>query len=553
MAEANSGKKGLERWHTECLGVQIWAPETTKAHLKWAFAGTVACRPLHRVLQVTAVNVQKLYPGAPVCVPKISQNFVVGAAFLPVGEAVSDHPKGWLGRYAGSSDCFSPKKEVKTAKGPDRSEAQKTADLRGRSESRAVRYELLSMARELLISEGKKEGLVYPSDFHKTAKCMHTPHGQVSVLRDKARGNAFFGGLVTCGSTWACPVCTTKVQERRRQEIAHAFDWAYNTAGLQPVMVTLTFPHKTWDDLENLVLQQRQALKLLRYGMPWRKLVEATGYQGLIRALEITRGAHGWHPHTHEVWFVGKHVKARDLKKEVLKQWLSACIRAGLVDAAKAKEVAAFMKRAVHVKGWCKDSDYLAKAADDKNWGVDREIAKGATKVGKLKGLHPFQLLAKAAEGDIHAGKLFVEFVWTMRKTLSRPLFWSPGLKARAGLKDRTDEQLATEQREEADVLGLLARGDWERVRLFRKRAQLLDAAETGGWPAVLALLAQLLKAADSSLRPVRLFVPEVRIRLLEEVIAMDDREVNNVLKFPGRRYRGLSYYPLYDRPTKKA
>ena len=471
---------------------------------------TGAGRPLILVRQVLAVNVEKLYPGAPARAPKTPRNFAAGVAFPLPGEAVPDHPNGWLGRYAGSSDCFLPEKEVKTAKGPDRSEAQNTADLRGRSESRAKRYELLSMARELLISEGKKEGLVYPSDFHKTAKCMHTPHGQVSVLRDLARGNAFFGGLVTCGSTWSCPICATKVQERRRQEIAHAFDWAYNTAGLQPVMVTLTFPHKAWHDLESLVLQQRQALKLLRYGMPWRKLVKAIDYQGLIRALEITRGAHGWHPHTHEVWFVGKHVKARDLKKEVLKQWLSACTRAGLVNAANAKEVAAFLKRAVHVKGWCKDSDYLAKAADDKNWGVDREMAKGATKVGKLKGLHPFQLLAKAAEGDLHAGKLFVEFVWTMRKTLSRPLFWSPGLKARVGLKDRTDEQLASEQREEADVLGLLARGDWERVRLFRKRAQLLDAAETGGWPAVLALLAQLLKAADSAWQPSSLQKPEL-------------------------------------------
>lgn len=445
---------------------------------------------------------EKLYPGAPVRALKTPQNFVAGVDFsvpvsMPPPLAGID-----LGRYAGSSDCFSPKKEVKTAKGPDRSEATKTPVSRGRSESRAKRYELLSMARELLIFEGKKEGLVYASDFHKTAKCMHTPHGQVSVLRDKARGNAFFGGLVTCGSTWSCPICATKVQERRRQEIAHAFDWAYNTAGLQPVMVTLTFPHKAWHNLEDLVLQQRQALKLLRYGMPWRKLVNAIDYQGLIRALEITRGAHGWHPHTHEIWFVGKHVKARDLKKEVLKQWLSACTRAGLVDASSAKTVRAFMKRAVHVKGWCKDSDYLAKAADDKNWGIDREIAQGATKVGKLKGLHPFQLLAQAAEGDRRAGHLFVEFVTTMRKTLSRPLFWSPCLKARVGLAERTDEQLATEQREKADVLGLLARGDWERVRLFRKRAQLLDAAETGGWSAVLALLAQLLKAANSALLP---------------------------------------------------
>ena len=32
-----------------------------------------------------------------------------------------------------------------------------------------------------------------------------------------------------------------------------------------------------------------------------------------------------------------------------------------------------------------------------------------------------------------------------------------------------------------------------------------------------------------------------------------DDDEVDNVLSFPGQRYRQLTYYPLYDRPKKKA
>ena len=67
----------------------------------------------------------------------------------------------------------------------------------------------------------------------------------------------------------ACPVCAAKVQERRRAEIATGFDWAY-TQGLQPLMITLTFPHRSWHKLSDLVLQQRAALKLLRAGAPWK-------------------------------------------------------------------------------------------------------------------------------------------------------------------------------------------------------------------------------------------------------------------------------------------
>ena len=28
------------------------------------------------------------------------------------------------------------------------------------------------------------------------------------------------------------------------------------------------------------------------------------GFKGLIRSLEVTHGANGWHPHTHELWFL---------------------------------------------------------------------------------------------------------------------------------------------------------------------------------------------------------------------------------------------------------
>ena len=89
-----------------------------------------------------------------------------------------------------------------------------------------------------------------------------------------------------------------------------------------------------------------------------------------------------------------------------------------------------------------------------------------------------------------------------MKATRSRQLFWSPGLKKRVGLVEKTDEELAEEEREPADLLGLLERGDWERVRRHRKRAQLLDAAELGGWPAVLTLVESLRRQARSALGP---------------------------------------------------
>lgn len=371
----------------------------------------------------------------------------------------------------------------------------------GRRKVRAERYEHLGTARDLLLAKGRAAGLEHPANYSRTAKCMHTPHGEVAVLRGAEHGTAFFRGLVACGSVWACPVCAAKVQERRREEIAKGFDWAY-VQGLQPVMITLTFPHKAWHELEDLVLQQRAALKMLRKGRGWDKFMMLAGYQGLIRALEITHGRNGWHPHVHEIWFVSKDTEAGDLVPQILKKWASACARAGLLDPKNNKQMKAFARHAVDVKGNCATSDYLAKADDAKHWGADREMSKGSTKAGRAKGQHPFGLLANAGAGDRRAGELYVEFVDTMKSTRSRQLFWAPGLKKRVGLVEKTDEELAEEEREPADLLGLLERGDWERVRRHRKRAQLLDAAELGGWSAVTVLVESLRRRARSALDP---------------------------------------------------
>ena len=109
---------------------------------------------------------------------------------------------------------------------------------------------------------------------------------------------------MTCGSVWSCPVCTAKVQERRRAEIGKAVAWAYDS-GKQAAMVTLTFPHYKQNNLDDLVKKQADALARFRRGSPWDRFKDRLDYAGLIRALELTYGENGWHPHTHELWFVG--------------------------------------------------------------------------------------------------------------------------------------------------------------------------------------------------------------------------------------------------------
>lgn len=393
---------------------------------------------------------------------------------------------------------------------------------------RSTRYELLASARALFLFEGKREGLKHPHDWHRTAKCKWiSVASAVGVHASREHGSGFYSGLMTCGNVWTCTVCAAKVQERRREEIAEAIAWAYKN-GLQPVMVTLTFPHQHWQKLADLIEQQADALHRLRAGAPWSRFKISVGYTGLIRSLELTFGDSGWHPHTHEIWFVSPDAVAdlstaeaskheatqrkkrkmptdlddvQDMRSRITERWKACCARAGLLDLDDARQVAGFEAHAVDVKGWCDASDYLAKQDDSRHWGVDREVAKASTKAGKAKGKHPFGLLAQASVGDKQSGARFIEYASVMRG--KRQLFWSAGLKAKVGIGEATDEELAEQQRDAADLLGMLDLEDWRFIREAGKRAEVLDAAESnGGWAAVLHLVRSLRATLAPVLAP---------------------------------------------------
>ncbi len=366
-------------------------------------------------------------------------------------------------------------------------------------ELRADRFRFLATARELFIAEGHRHGLAYADSFHRTAQCLHVRHSDtVGVYHSTEHNRAFYGGLVTCGSVWACPVCAAKIQERRRAEIAAAMDWAYSQH-LQPMLITLTVPHRADQSLVEIRAMVTDALRRMRAGRAGIAMRDELGYRGLIRSLEITHGQNGWHLHTHELWLVRRDADAEAARALILERWRVACVRAGLLDPNNASQLVAFDAHSVDVRGNCSASDYLAKMDDSTNWGVDRELAKASSKAGKKSGRHPFGLLADAADGCDRSGRLFIEYAVGMKG--ARQLFWSRGLKKQVGILDFTDEDLAEQEVSSADCLGELSSGEWTTVINARAKSALLDAAEAGGWPAVEALIARLQQADDEQRR----------------------------------------------------
>lgn len=362
-------------------------------------------------------------------------------------------------------------------------------------ELRTKRYELLASARSIYVSQGAIEGLQFVQNYHRTAKCKYVPTGHyVAVNAAAATRSAFYTGLISCGCVWTCAVCAVKIQEKRRQEIALAIDYAYKN-NLQPVLVTLTFPHERTQKLTDLLKMQASALARLRKGKAWDNFKGEIIYSGLIRSLELTHGLNGWHPHTHELWFVGKEIKAEDIKEFVLDKWYTSCVKSGLIDGNQ-KDMLNFYKHAVDIKGNCSASDYLAKQDSSKNWGVDREVAKASSKSGKKSGLHPFSFLT-----DEHKNiTLWLEYTRSIKG--KSQLFWSRGLKKKVGIDEISDEEIAEE--EEINVLGLLDYDDWKLIRNSKNRTVILDIAENfefdNAWNEIKKLLIKL-KIIDEEIK----------------------------------------------------
>lgn len=374
---------------------------------------------------------------------------------------------------------------------------------------RKERYQLTRTARAIYARQGEKEGLPYVLNYHRTAKCAYIAHDDVRVHVSCNHDKAFLSGVTACGSVWTCPVCGAKIEERRRSEIAKGVDYWYSLPNKTVNMITFTFSHSIGDRLADVLEKQRVALEKLRSGKAWSNFKDVFGFDSLIRSLEVTWSEeNGWHPHTHELWCIDKcidrekveaYLKAKFKAKRhaarlsallkmdseaifddlLLERWEQCCERAGLMVKADGTPVSldAFRKRSLDIKRHVSVGDYIAKQDDSRHWGVDREMAKGSTKQGKKRGMHPFGFLSRFADSDSGNGEWAGRWLeYTKAIDGKRRLFWSHGLKNRAGIDELTDEEIAAKQDDEAVIVYEMMDLEWKKAR--HNVPKVLDAAE---------------------------------------------------------------------------
>lgn len=348
--------------------------------------------------------------------------------------------------------------------------------------TRRIRYQLQRAAQGLLPQERVKH-------------CQRSITGGAGVKVFRSSEGPSFGNLSTCGSVWHCPVCAAKITEGRRQDLQLAINtWAKQ--GGEVYLMSLTFPHQINQALADNLAKFADALKKFKNSRIYKKTMEQAGSAGSIRALEVTHGGNGWHPHTHDLVFA--QPGQLELLELLQRAWIDTLIKVGIADRSQVNDM---MQAAFDVRNGDYAAEYVAKFGFEpaeksrdltgEHWGAANELTKAHAKIGKrLGGRTPFTLLGNYVAGDHEAGALFQEF--SMHFKGKRQLFWSPKLRKALNIADLTDQEIADAALPERELVATLDTDNWKLVISRNARFEVLQTAQEFGAEGVRRLIEEL-------------------------------------------------------------
>ncbi len=365
-----------------------------------------------------------------------------------------------------------------------------------------LKWQLQAMAR---LAVGVYDRDSEYKDGHRIRICCRHPlfdeetkrDSPVQVRESEEGGRAYYSGLMKCASVWVCPVCAPKIQAVRAREVRQAID-QWTADGGSVVLLTQTVPHSRQDVLEVLLERFTKALEKFKGQRGYERARKSLGIEGSIKALEVTHGANGWHPHAHTILFVsglhdqgGVHLR-REMRSELFRLWQSAVRRAGFE-----KELSS---DAFDVQDASKVKKYLTKMGTEYQWNAEHELVKAHSKRGSSQSMTPFDMLRGLLdESRPELRARFAEYSACFQG--KRQLVWSNGLKKRLlGTDGLSDEQIAESIGEADAVLANITPDEWIIIRRHNLQGEVLWMVQDFGPPG----LRNLLSAYRSDVVPLR-------------------------------------------------
>lgn len=334
----------------------------------------------------------------------------------------------------------------------------------------------------------------------------------------KPDGRARYQGLQTCGSVWECPSCQMRIKARRAEEIRKVVE-AHGHA--RCALLTLTVRHGAGDDLQALRMALADAWRGFTRGAAWERFRRSHGVVGSVRAVEVTHGANGWHPHIHVLLLFEQKLPDRQLfTVDGRVRWVPSTI-GWLIDRWRTMVVRYLGDEHEPddehglTLAPCFAADYLSK--------LGLELSDPGLKKGRRKGRTPLEIASDYADamqavraGDDRLAPRRRRDAWLWRTYCAamlgaRQLTWSRGLKKAFGIRDRTDLEVSQDEEPGADdqsvVVGKIAAADWATIR--RRRVgyagadhYCLRAAELGGGPGLRKAVQEVVTGAVGSGAP---------------------------------------------------
>lgn len=319
---------------------------------------------------------------------------------------------------------------------------------------------------------------------------------------------AVFHGVLLCGSVWECPVCRLRLCAHHASEVERVVETHRTAHGDDAVLLlTLTVRHAHQHGLRALRQGVAEAWRLTAQGSWWARLDALLGLPlsrtragelrtapklGVIRALEVTHGAHGWHVHLHAVLLLGRALPddERDaLARRLHERWRARVVRALGPDHAPDRA------HGVDLRPLRCHPDYLAK--------LGLRVADPSAPVAKHGNRTPLQI-AHAYASKRHAADAALWQAYCTAMRGARMLTWTHGLRAHYGADETLDDAVATTpEGQHHHSLGVIPADLWHALGAIpHARAQVLDAAERGGAPEVERVIRRLLGPALAQ-RPV--------------------------------------------------
>lgn len=288
-------------------------------------------------------------------------------------------------------------------------------------------------------------------------------------------GTAHLTGVESCAGVWDCPVCGPKIRAARMADVMTAIELHEgNDGGF--VFGTVTLAHNKGDLLVDLLKVLGDMMVWMGRQRAYKQMKKRLGIIGDIRALEVTCGCHGWHPHRHYLYLTEGQVSD---------------------DAVAAFEAIMFALQTRYLLkiGWKPGRERTGVRLDPVRDGADAagkyvtklqaswEMTRSDLKKSRAADGHgamPFDLLAividRGPEEAAAELALWREYEQAMKgKSAVR---FSRGLRGALGMgAEASDEELAEDQAEEADVLVYLSAPLARRMARAGHRAALLASA----------------------------------------------------------------------------